>query len=467
MENRIVRLTGVTLRGFKNVRYGHLDLTNPRVNTPASILGLYGQNGSGKTGLIDALGVLKYALGGQPVPRHVVDYIHVDETHADLTYHLEIRDGTSGAVYPVRYELQLQRTASSLHDNEWEHSDVEGVMLSKESLWHGVEQTENPKRMACVLDTDSPEDIAFLPRVRHERVVKREKEAAVNLLVEKQLARKTSRSFLFSKELRDMLQEQEEPLSLILETLAYYGSYELFVITTAHTGLVSIHALPLAFSYRETQGGAVGNILLKLNEPSLIPERAFRVVDKVVSRMNIVLQQLVPGLVIGIRNLGSQMLKDGSLGCRVQMVSRKDAKEIPLQCESDGIKKLISVLQLLIMMYNRPSFTVAIDELDSGVFEYLLGEMLRILAEHGKGQLIFTSHNLRPLETLDKGFIAFTTTNPENRYLRLTGVKANHNLRDFYYRDIVLGEQRETVYAPTNNSEIAFAFREAGEYDAP
>ena len=119
------------------------------------------------------------------------------------------------------------------------------------------------------------------------------------------------------------------------------------------------------------------------------------------------------------------------------------------------------------MMYNRPSFTVAIDELDSGVFEYLLGEMLRILAEHGKGQLIFTSHNLRPLETLDKGFIAFTTTNPENRYLRLTGVKANHNLRDFYYRDIVLGEQRETVYAPTNNSEIAFAFREAGEYDAP
>lgn len=36
-------------------------------------------------------------------------------------------------------------------------------------------------------------------------------------------------------------------------------------------------------------------------------------------------------------------------------------------------------------------------------------------------------------------------------------------MRDFYYRDIVLGEQNEEVYNPTNNFEIALAFREAGE----
>ena len=126
-------------------------------------------------------------------------------------------------------------------------------------------------------------------------------------------------------------------------------------------------------------------------------------------------------------------------------------------------KKIVSILQLLIVVYNKPSITVAIDELDSGVFEYLLGELLRIISEKGKGQLIFTSHNLRPLETLDRGFIAFTTTNPENRYMRMTNVKENNNLRDFYYRDIVLGEQNEVVYEPTNNYEIALAFREAGE----
>ena len=130
---------------------------------------------------------------------------------------------------------------------------------------------------------------------------------------------------------------------------------------------------------------------------------------------------------------------------------------------SEGIKKIISILQLLVVVYNQKSITVAIDELDSGLFEYLLGELLRIISEKGKGQLIFTSHNLRPLETIDRGFVAFTTTNPENRYIRLTNVKENNNLRDFYYRDIVLGEQEDAVYDLTNNAEIALAFREAGE----
>ena len=96
-------------------------------------------------------------------------------------------------------------------------------------------------------------------------------------------------------------------------------------------------------------------------------------------------------------------------------------------------------------------------------FEYLLGEILRIISEKGKGQLIFTSHNLRPLETIDRGFVAFTTTKPDKRYIRLANVKENHNLRDFYYRDIMLGEQDEAVYDLTNNAEIALAFREAGE----
>ena len=66
---------------------------------------------------------------------------------------------------------------------------------------------------------------------------------------------------------------------------------------------------------------------------------------------------------------------------------------------------------------------LTVDELDAGIFEYLLGELLKVISEKGKGQLIFTSHNLRPLETIDKGFIAFTTVNPENRYIRFVNVK--------------------------------------------
>ena len=59
--------------------------------------------------------------------------------------------------------------------------------------------------------------------------------------------------------------------------------------------------------------------------------------------------------------------------------------------------------------------------------------------------------------------IAFTTTNPDNRYIRFRNVKANNNLRDFYYRGIVLGGQAEEVYGRTSNSDISYAFMSAGE----
>lgn len=41
----------------------------------------------------------------------------------------------------------------------------------------------------------------------------------------------------------------------------------------------------------------------------------------------------------------------------------------------------------------KPSACVAVDELDSGIFEFLPpGELLQVLKEHGRGQLIFTAY---------------------------------------------------------------------------
>ena len=308
----------------------------------------------------------------------------------------------------------------------------------------------------------------FIPKVKYDEMIGKDKETETNLFVAKQLARTTSRSFIFSREFLNALRKncKEDRHRFLMESLVFFGNYELFVITTRNTGLISMDALPLAFNYVENKRFAAGSILVKLDGPSIIPESAVPVVLKVIESMNVVLKQLVPGLTLGMKGLGVELSPKGVPGYRIQLVSQKNSKEIPLQYESDGIKKLISVLQLLIVIYNKPSITVAVDELDSGIFEYLLGEILRVISERGKGQLIFTSHNLRPLETLDKGFIAFTTTNPMNRYIRMINVKATNNLRDFYYRDIVLGEQSEPVYETTNNSEIALAFREAGVNNA-
>ena len=144
-----------------------------------------------------------------------------------------------------------------------------------------------------------------------------------------------------------------------------------------------------------------------------------------------------------------------------ELVAYREGEELPLRDESDGVRKIISVLSLIVAAYNDRSFTLAIDEFDAGVFEYLLGEILQTFEESGKGQFIFTSHNLRPLEVINKKFLAFTTTNPENRYFRLKNIAATNNLRDTYFREIILGEQEEQVYNKTKRFKIAAAMRKA------
>ena len=52
MDRFFVRIQKITLKNFKNVKYGTVSLTNPLKKYKASVLGLYGQNGSGKTALL-------------------------------------------------------------------------------------------------------------------------------------------------------------------------------------------------------------------------------------------------------------------------------------------------------------------------------------------------------------------------------------------------------------------------------
>ncbi len=254
----------------------------------------------------------------------------------------------------------------------------------------------------------------------------------------------------------------------MIDSLLTYGTKELFVINTDTSGLISLNALPISFKYKydDEHKETFGQFAIPLNESVLVPSELVDVVKELMENMNIVLGQIIPGLSINVYELDTELSKDSRRGKRLQLMSKRNGKEIPLKYESEGIKKIVSILQLLIVVYNSDSITLAVDELDAGIFEYLLGELLKVISEKGRGQLIFTSHNLRPLETLDKCFIAFTTVNPNNRYIRFINVKGNNNLRDFYYRDITLGEQSEPVYAPTNNYEIMLAFREAGRtYD--
>lgn len=458
-----IRIENITIENFKNVEKGLLDLENHRKNYSASIVGIYGQNGSGKTALIDALRLLKYALCGAAIPSKYADYINIEKEYATLSFQWKAK--RDEAVYDIWYEFSLRKNLDELHtEDETENQRSEDrVQIFNETLSFGYASGQEKSRKGVLIDTETSD--VFVPKSKYRELLGEDGNDVTELLVTKRLAQEQSRSFIFCKSMMDRYRKNCRMTRYmdVIESLYTFGRSGLFIIDTGNAGLISMNALPLTFKYRDNHKVTVGNLMLPLNGATPILEDRIEIVRKIIVNMNIVLEQLVPGLTVDIIDLGPSVSKEGKAERLVQMVSLKNGKAIPFCYESEGIKKIVSILQLLIVVYNNASITVAIDELDSGIFEYLLGEILRIISEKGKGQLIFTSHNLRPLETLDKGFVAFTTTNPKNRYIRMTNVKENNNLRDFYYRDIVLGEQNEQLYNSTNNFEIALAFREAGE----
>lgn len=116
----------------------------------------------------------------------------------------------------------------------------------------------------------------------------------------------------------------------------------------------------------------------------------------------------------------------------------------------------------MVACYNRETYCLVVDELDSGIYEYLLGECLEVMQQKARGQLIFTSHNLRPLEVLRNEFLVYTTVNPEERYLKTSYIKNTQNTRLSYLRSIKLGGQKEKLYSETNIYEIELAMKKAG-----
>ena len=436
MLDSLVRICEIRLTGFKNTTCGVVqmpsELNEAYFMRHADVLGIYGQNGSGKTAVIEAMDFIQRLLTGKPLPADAVEYIGKDQGHCSIEVTFAIEYG--GVQSQIIYTASLSR----LEDNNF--------CISRESLvsrlWNG-ERSEPKKTLLCFTSED--ESGRF-----------------------RKIAQKEHCSVIFSKEGRQIFLTAPVEVSAdykdIIDILHRYAHMNLFVIPSAHSGSITLNLI-LPFAFRLDMGKTIakGDLPVRLDAPSVITKTHYKMVQQIIVEMNTVLGTIIPGLAIDIHDFGEQLLENGEAGHKIELLSKRGEIQIPLKYESEGIIKIISILNVLMCVYNDPSMCLVIDELDAGIYEYLLGELLSVFEKGAKGQLIFTSHNLRALEMLNKTSILFSTTNPENRYMRLQNVKTNNNLRDLYLRSITLGGQKEDVYAETDTVEIGRAFRRAGK----
>lgn len=511
-----VRLVKAILQDFKNVEYGEINFHCGKYFVPygtgADILGLYGQNGSGKTAFIDALYILKQLLRGSKVQDLFSECIAKGKEFARLTFLFELQY-EDGRVRKAQYEFCLAAEEVTVDSEErmdtapdYSAAPVSKFrvrifdeVLSMSGPFHGSDQRMNP-----VIDTTGDE-MPFGPKSRHKFMLGMDKSnrKALKLEIDKRLASERSQSFIFMPEtLRDLIASgnYSEYLQVLLE-LNFYGLNYFFVVNTRSSGLIRLNLALLLHTPK-------GSFPIQTDRPTAMTQAVFETVSDYIPKVNTVISKLIPELTIELRSIAQPVMKDGTVGQLVDVIAIRqkpgvpnkpeieaapplsDATnemtasllpgkpeketalppqneqalrtELPLRDESDGIRRLISLTSLLTAAYNDPSFTLAIDEFDAGIFEYIFGEILEIFAEKGMGQLIFTSHNLRPLEVISKKFLFFTSTDPKDRYVQLKSIARTNNMRNVYFRQIQSGDE-EKVYNETQRKDIMDALREAME----
>ena len=458
MKDFVVRLSSLTLINIKNVKMGTVSMPmsddKDMSFSSGEILGIYGQNGSGKTAVVDAMFFLQQIMIGEELNQSIIDYIDVDASAAEVNAEFKICG--KDILFEVGYHVCIEKEA-------------EKAYIQREYLNCAVNQDGRRTNKNIFMDylrTDT--DSIFKPQKRLDELIEKNKELKTDLIVARKLAEKSNCSYIFGENSREIFCRNYDNgfknYAIVINELFNFAFKDLFVIRNTHSGVISANfLLPMAFRVEKDRMGVKGDFAVPLMEPVVLDGNQKNLLCEIVNQINTVLYTIIPGMSISVKDYGKQTMDSGEDGWKVELLSvREGRKPIPIRMESDGIIKIISILNALIQAFGNPSICLVIDEFDAGIFEYMLGELLAIFKKGAKGQLIFTSHNLRALEMLDKDSIMFSTVNPDNRFIHMKNVKDTNNLRSMYIRSITLGGQDEAIYEETDSLKIARAFRKAG-----
>lgn len=450
-KKHIVRLYKSELSNFKNIRYGeikYINYTNVESHgclEPHDVFGIYGQNGSGKTALVDVLDVLQYVLSGREIPyEEFSGMLSVDVPAKLVTYFYIER---SGQKYKVKYELELmcneeeRRIELGLEcltywrrGAVWKKGrslEIRNPFYRMEALFDGCEALLRMEPEKCLCD------VSCLKAIQNLAVF---------------CAQKNVSLFFHDVMERQMMQvraddSEEAVFADVVKALCRFGRDSLHVVKQRRNV--------------ETEEGLIS--VLFAAGYLRISEAEFQWLQSVTDTVNTAVKALVPNLAVELLVVKEEPDKEGHKRIHLNAFSVRGESRVWMKYEADGVRRMLSLLYDLVSVYNDPGVCLVVDELDSGVFEPLFGELVDALYGGAKGQLIFTANNLRGMEKLETRNIVCTTANPANRYTRLFGVEKTHNRRDFYMRALRTGGQKEALYCETESGSIGEAFEMAYE----
>ena len=399
----VVKLKRVIIENVKNTKYGEVDFSN-------NVTGIYGTSGLGKSTLLEVLELTSKLIKGEKIERYQ-SILSVEDARITV----ELEELLNGELTKVKYSYVLKGN----------NSDFE---IDEETVGIGI-------------DVNGEE---------------------------------TKEVFKYNKGYA--FDGKEEVFQDVLEIISglskeYYNSY-LF-----NSGFKSVktsdelgEAITILTEFSKN--------LVIYKEDNLVSEyiscNAVETYKRKVKKISDVLGYIESGLSLELKEKDKRLGRyqtDSRLNLRAGLTSdevkieyivkKVETNGIALQYESSGTKKLVNLVSYLVEVYNNKNAILLVDDLDRDMHEFLMGEILEVLSDGSRGQIIYTGNNLRALEVLPVEKLVFTTTNADNRYIKLEH-KVHNNKRSEYIRALQLGGQAEELYNYRNSSSIMVGLRKAG-----
>lgn len=398
-----MRIKSLKLINFRNIKDSTIYFKSKNVS------GIYGPNGTGKTSVIEAIRLLQFYFS---FPREikdienlekqkVLDYIYMGCDFLTISLELEIKE----EIYLV--ELELGK------------NNLNGITALKESISVKSSKPRSVyKKVICVEnDLSLPKPRVFL----YERNKTKEKTDYFDYIQTEIFAKnKTSiqgiilelasfNSFIsfLTREFEKSESKNKKIKSVIEKWRELEKAFhKITIINLKQQALSNLEIVIPMTIHTENAHGTLP--VCCADKKNLYSKKECQTIEKVINDINKIFPLLVQGAEL-ILKIKVAFEDENGEKYSISIFVKKNENEISIYNESTGTIKLFMLLSALINTLKDEDSILLIDELDVHIFEYLLAYILDIFSKYSKGQLIFTAHNLLPLEKLEKDSIILAT----------------------------------------------------------
>ena len=378
-----------------------------------NIKGIYGMNGSGKTGIITAMDVLRNLITypgylNNPLVQKNLEAI-INKKTKELFIEVEYLVHFEDALLLYKYSVTLSKDG------------IGKYVISHEKLSSKKAASKNSAPETVFEASDGK--IVYITGDENDSINKIIVEKSTNLLSANTMSALFFEKVLFelTKSANDENEKYENRCFLGLVLLLIFGKniHVYLDSTDDHSEFFIRNTIGWMddFDKDNSEIDALLKNFIEMDDNSLstisvygnlVPKTAYKKFESTVKKLYGFLSIFKSGL----RDIQIDKKEDkDAFVCNLLMVY--DSYKIHAEFESTGIKKLIKLFAYLSEMAQ--GGIVFIDEFDSNLHDVYLCALLEYLMEYGQGQLCFTTHNVGPMDILKRHKMSIDFLSEDNK----------------------------------------------------